>query len=129
MVRLHHPRHLAATRHLGGGRIRSHPRRLCVSCECVMSSDNPRKVCDPCRHRPQYDPRTDPAFPRLLADYLARHLGRDCDPCAHFAVVPATRYYVRRRIHDLCEAGWDVNALSPPRGGYHVATIPGRWRG
>lgn len=107
-------------------RLRHRATRACAACGCRLASDNHGKVCTPCARREAYDPRLDGDFPRKLADYLGRHYGRHCDPCAAFAVLPEARYYVLRRIRDLNAKGWQIVGCAPPLGGYRVATMPGR---
>lgn len=124
MVRLHHARIESGTRRLGRGRLRSRPGRTCASCGCALASDNGGKLCGPCRHRPRYDPRTDSEFPKRLARYLFANVGRECSPCAHFAVIPAGRLHVWRCIERLRGEGWVIHGLKPPQGGYRVETTP-----
>ncbi len=104
-------------------RSRAH---YCTACGCRLASDHHEPKCSPCNLRDPYDPRTDGAFPRLLADYLARNLGRRVNPCAYFNVVPQARYYVHRRIVDLNRKGWRIVGRRGAGGGYCVAHIPGR---
>ena len=106
-------------------RLRSRGKR-CTACGCILAQDHHAPKCTPCNLRDPYDPRTDGDFPRKLADYLARHLGRRVNPCAYFNVVPQARYYVYRRIVDLQRAGWIITGTRGAGGGYLVAAIPAR---
>lgn len=98
----------------------------CTACGCRLAHDHHAPKCTPCNLRDPYDPRTDGDFPRKLADYLARSLGRRVSPCAYFNVIPQARYYVHRRILDLQRAGWGIVGTRGRAGGYCVQTVPGR---
>jgi len=113
----------SADRVAGRRRVRSKP-RLCASCGCVLASDNGGTRCSPCACREPYDPRTDGQFPRRLAAYLARHVGRTVNPCAYFNVVESARYYVHRRVRQLSGCGWEIVGVRGVGGGYMVVRTP-----
>lgn len=120
---LRHERPLSGSRKLARGRLRSRPRQqaTCAACGCLIAHDHGGILCSPCRLRCDYDPRTDPQFTARLVAYLAAHVGRACNPTAHFAIRRDASYVVPRLVARLNATGWEIVPVRGRHGGYEVA--------